>query len=896
MSLSDQLIPISVTKSFNRETFPGKAYLEKIQHPTLMEGQKLDRSLGDAQSAVNDGMKYVNDKITTYMKLIILGSDGMFPDGYRPVLYIKDVILFIKDIKDFIEQLKGLIEAMEGVAGYTWMVQARTQAYMISKLNGIANLMHEICNFRMPDLPSIPSLYGIFNFNGFHFPKFGWQPIHPAWDNLRNFAFGDCHIRNLAPNNTNIFRDWPKSRFHLTSDGEINIYPSGSLVSIPMNRGFFEDDPKAPLPSTYTPILKSSWSPTDGYTGSFPNKDAIKSPFAFQPSEFKEHALSLVGDPTSIIANFNNNGDAASNHPMALTTTMPDGSVTFDYQPGRDSLKLPVRAFCRSNVRLGGIVPEGWDAGDTSESLRWATAWAWVVYVGDCRSARQGVWVKELETLYLDHIQPSVTELVGMDIPWNDSVGDTPYPTFPLLDVLVRTAGSPAFGNLLWKLSFVEAALLAYPRDTRWDAYSDAAFLSGPTGEDADYLLVEPLSKSNVVIVLETPGLTDFPSAISVPDNAISALQSVVNSGHLTIGNVASTNELQVAVTSARGGAMRSTSRYIYTVYAENREIDYHSQYWKEFSNNWNDLLTLEDGLLRTLLRYPAALNSAINPLADPSLYYRIKQDFRERDASWVPGNPVLPTPFFPVLTNRGTSIQRVEGEPNGWLPSSDGLSDYTFDESSFRQRSDVAMLPETHQQTLILYNQNYSDLKKHASVVDNTYGDSLTAAAASMAEAIQKIADVAPYVNGAVAELTGLLGTLSVQDNLVASISEEDQAGIAYTNPTSRSAASTNLAMLFSSTPLLAAQKQIVVDNVNFLTKDRLTLVGSAQGNPATLDVLNAMNLRWSSLMSWFTKLQPNYTVTTEDTPIPDGFVAGMGERLAAYSISASGLHNILQ
>ena len=165
-------------------------------------------------------------------------------------------------------------------------------------------------------------------------------------------------------------------------------------------------------------------------------------------------------------------------------------------------------------------------------------------------------------------------------------------------------------------LSYLEASLLGYPRTTTWDTYAPGgpaapatphplalAFGNGPTGLDLDYQQIPaPTSQATTDIVLNSGGLANYPSTISVPNYLLPVMNTVIGLAEASILN------------SNTYASSNLRSMYVYTAQATAVLINSYSQFWRDFASNWTALQAQPAALQAMVYNYPLILASALNP------------------------------------------------------------------------------------------------------------------------------------------------------------------------------------------------------------------------------------------------------------------------------------------
>jgi hypothetical protein len=106
---------------------------------------------------------------------------------------------------------------------------------------------------------------------------------------------------------------------------------------------------------------------------------------------------------------------------------------------------------------------------------------------------------------------------------------------------------------------------------------------------------------------------------------------------------------------------------------------------------------------------YPAALDSAIDPLGDPTIYNQLKADAATRNRTWVPGYPLLPIPKAPVVAFTTTA---------GVTPGQSGWQGTSFDPNTFLLRPDIQQLPIGTQIAMLRTNLSYAATQQQGSTM----------------------------------------------------------------------------------------------------------------------------------------------------------------------------------
>src|SRR5208337_4062094 len=469
-----------------------------------------------------------------------------------------------------------------------------------SNLNALASLLNNICNWGIPDLPAIPNLFSdtIWFWNGFNFfplaafkPKIGFDV---------NFAFNQCvlHVPNV-----NIFPNYPSSvdtYSGLPYGTPLFVPPLGGIVP---NTGQNLSDPNfiALMQATNTdPVYGPTFNPNSSMFGSVPDPSTIISNYQMPASVYRSNIVSIV---PSLRSNVVEPGDPDYNNPNLIVR-----------QP---NLQKDLVHY----INLDSVVSSNFDPYVTS---------AWLFYVNGARGGRQGNWLPQYEAAYQTYVQPSIASLAANAVPWNNVLGgtgvsDTPT-DIPFTDTL--QAMTPAQQQLaLWKLSYVEAAMLGYTKSKTWDAYQDANYLSGTTGSDLDYNPTA-MDFANTSTITLGAGTAVYPATCTYPTVIAAIFNRVVAQATLDIQN------------DATYESPRLGNRFVYNQFAQATLVDRFTQFWRDFNTNMVSLLAQDPYLVQFAVTYFGTLNGALNPLGDQTAYTALKADVATRSRTWTPGTP----------------------------------------------------------------------------------------------------------------------------------------------------------------------------------------------------------------------------------------------------------------
>jgi hypothetical protein len=673
--------------------------VETFYHSALEDGREMQKSITDANNWLMEEKKHALDHIQSLFNHVKLGTDGKFDNPIRSLKFGYDIISFMQQVSAFQRNIIQLISALTKNIGILQSMEANILAMIQENLNAIASLLHDICNWGIPDLPAIPNLFSdnIWNWNGFNFfPLASFIP-HPNFD--FNFAFKQCNIH--LPN-VNVLQNYPStvnSYNGLTYGAPPIVPPLGGIIpntGVNLSSGpFFQkmqtttDVPYYTVDPSYTyPVTSGSPPVTEQVSGTF-------NPFTSMQGS--------LPDPNTIISDYQMPPQTyAANILSTIPGLLPDVTT---------QVPATLRKDLARYVTLGQVVSSNFEPNLTA---------AWLYYVSGARNnpsgtGRQGQWLPSFDDAYQTFVQPSVDYLSTTPVPWNRVLpGDTltAGPTgLPFIITLSPPSSPPVpteeQGNALWKLSYVEAAMLGYIRNTTWDGYADNNYVGTFTGTDLDYAMLNIVKTETTTIVLGE-GLATYPVSCTFP----SAL----------------TNNLQQVITTAAARILLDTTyqspqpqyRYTYDQFAIATVVDRFSQFWREFNGNLQALLVQDPYLVGIVSAYPLSLDSAIDPLGDLTIFSAIQVDTASRNRTWVPGFPLLPFSTVPVVVY--TSNTTTTPAASGWTGTS-------FDPVAFLSRPDIQVLPIPVQAAMLQCNMSAASLMVYSTVIQGEFDNAISLA-----------------------------------------------------------------------------------------------------------------------------------------------------------------------
>ena len=712
--------PINAKKAVTNWKPFGDSQIETYYHNALEDGRELQKSITDANNWLMEEKKHALQHIQQLFNHVKLGTDGKLDNPWRAIKYGYDIINFMQQVSKFEQNVIQLIQAITKNIGILQSMEANILAMVQQNLNAIASLLHDICNWGIPDLPAIPNLFSdnIWNWNGFNFfPLSSFIP-HPNFDT--NFAFGQCNIH--LPN-VDVLRNFPStvnSYNGLTYGAPPIVPPLGGIIpntgvnlssgpffqkmQVTKDTPYYTVDPSYTYPTPSGP-MSGTFNPYTSMQGSLPNPQTVISDYQMPPATYAANILSTV---PSLLP------DVANQVPATLR---------------KDLIRY---------VTLGQVVESNFDPNLTA---------AWLYYVSGARSntgssGRQGQWLPNFQAAYQQYVQPSVDYLGITPVPWNAvlpgatlSAGPAGLPFISSLS----PSGSPPLlaeeqGNALWKLSYVEAAMLGYTRNTTWDGYADNNYVGTFTGMDLDYEMLDIVTTETTTLVLGE-GTATYPVTCTFPSALTNNLVQV-------IATAAARIQLATAYQSPQ-----PQYRYTYDQFAIATVVDRFSQFWREFNGNLQALLVQDPYLVSIVCAYPAALDSAIDPLGSPAVYNTIQADTASRNRTWVPGFPLLPFPTVPVVVY--TPVTTTTPAASGWSGTS-------FNPAVFLSRPDIQVLPIPTQAAMLQCNMSAASLMAYSTTIQGEFANAINLArqqaqAASnfgfQVESASDITDVPPNV-----------------------------------------------------------------------------------------------------------------------------------------------------
>lgn len=483
--------------------------ISQFYQNSMEQGRFLESSIADANLWLLQKKTLLNEYITSYTHMNQLAVDGQLGHHARVPKYIADSISILQTAKRLTQEIVALNNAVNGnITKILAIEQSMTQMVQTAS-QSLANLLNNICNWGIPGLPSIPNLFPdqIWNWNGFLFsPLALFATLKSSVTFNFNFSFSQC---SFGPTATSaLFTTDPLSTESYSGlvYGSANYDPplNGQIVAAAQDL----NDPafvSAMQGTTGIPYYSPSFNPNTNMLGADPDPHYII-------SNYQMPAATYVADIVSIAPTLRPN-----------TVFLTD----VDYSSPNLAVRQPVlQKTLAHNINIAQIVASNFDPFIVS---------AWLIYLNLTRQGRGGVWIPNFQAIYDQFITPSVGPLLTLEVPWNNVlpsnanffwngtwntlqayvVGDvvvfngvnyvaildntnlepdtnptawstaipagTVYTNAPVITLSTMLQGMTLNqrNHLLWQLSYIEASLLGYTRNSNFDFYQDMAYLTG---------------------------------------------------------------------------------------------------------------------------------------------------------------------------------------------------------------------------------------------------------------------------------------------------------------------------------------------------------------------------------------------------------------------------------
>jgi uncharacterized membrane protein YgcG len=647
-------------------------------------------------SQLNERKKDLQEKIDHYMSLNTLATDGQFPDSIRPAKYVIDAVKFIKQVQAYTQEVLNIVKAIQQVIGMYQSMLLNMQGYFQARLNALATLMNEICNFHLPTLPSIPNFFGNFHFDGFTFPK-GAFKFKLSFD--KNFAFGQCKLRL---NTSSLFSNYPK-----TMDWG-SIPTTGPIYSPPFNGSLY--DGLNPDPNTVSGYTDRAY-----YTDFDPSTDYYRSPFSGSGSG-NGNGSGTGGTGSGTGGSGGSGSGTGGNNGLGNISGFPNPSkIISNYHMPIDLYTERLSSLTGIKFYLRDVVVSDYDPNFVA---------GWLLLLSNNRALRRGDWLPRYQDLYNQYLQPSIDYIQNNGISWNNRLNG-PGPVagdvnIPLISILTNN-NATKIGQLLYMFTFIETSLLGNSRNKDYDLYAIdhgtdldptvSSFLTDIVGEDTDYLQYLGYTGELYNIPLDSGGKAKYPTFIKVPRNLAPMLNSIVY-------------KLSIKINAQKSFvSQRPKYRYAYDNFGNQVLIDMYSQYWRELADNWNTLFNgRSDYSDSIILSYETTIEETIDPLSSKTTVNRVNQDSNTRSRTWLPGAWSLPE-YVPseLELHPPTHVS----QPN------DCWHGDTLLEDKFLLRADIQGLSLNQKVTMLQINKAYSALRANMQSMTQEIQAAIAAASA---------------------------------------------------------------------------------------------------------------------------------------------------------------------
>ena len=278
----------------------GDPSVEHYYHESLEDGRELQKSIADANNLLIKEKQNLQKHIQQLFNHVAVATTGKLDNPWRAIKYGYDIIDFMNQVAAFQGNIITLIQAVTQNIGMLQSMEHNILGMIQANLNAVASLLHDICNWGLPDLPAIPNMFadGIWHWNGFNFfPLASFIP-HTTFD--ANFAFGQCNIH--LPN-VNVLRNFPttvQSYSGLTYGTPLFVPPLGGIIP---DTGTNLSDPafvdkmyrQAAIPYyTNDTTYAHPFSPQTSMQGSLPDPNTVISNYRMPAAAYKGNVISTV--------------------------------------------------------------------------------------------------------------------------------------------------------------------------------------------------------------------------------------------------------------------------------------------------------------------------------------------------------------------------------------------------------------------------------------------------------------------------------------------------------------------------------------------------------------------------------------------------------------------------
>ena len=649
---ANEIYPIKLAGKITRFSPLGDPTIEQYYHTALEQGRFLEHSIADANFALAQRLRDLQEKIEHKLGMQKVSLDGQSKYRSRFFKYAADAVEFIKIVKMYLKEIQGVAAAAQGNIGQLLAIEQSMLQMVQSNINALAGLLAEICNWHLPKLPSIPNLAAALGISAtsFHWSGYNFGSLlsyaRPKIS-ISSFSFSQCIMKQPGLDTA---LDVPIPSMITTPEGLVigqtpaNFTPplSGAIAADPNDY----TDPTfiaTMQATTGTPIYTSTFN-QNSLQGSLPNPESIISNYQMDPATYALNVLSTVTN--------------------LLGVTAADERSTFIQY-----------------VTLSDIIASNYDPNLTA---------VWLFYLQACRNGRGGNWIPNFQSQYSTSITPSLAYLATTAVPWNNVLGGSGVSAGPIAIPLIAALQADITGNLKWRLSYIEAALLGYGRTTTWDSAADATYLSSYTGNALDYVATafDPTVTSQVTV---GTGTAEFPVTMAIPTGLLTIINAVI---------VVASENIQYDTSYQ---AQRASFRYTYNAFAQATEVDRFTQFWRQFYYNFQQLLLNQSSYaLGFVGNYEDTMDSAIDPLGNPTDATALELDASTRSQTWTPGTPLLAIPVVPEILPQNALAPAANA--TGWTGAS-------FSPAAFLSRPDIQQLPIPTQIAMLRLNVSYATL-----------------------------------------------------------------------------------------------------------------------------------------------------------------------------------------
>jgi hypothetical protein len=257
-------------------------------YPKALEnGRIAEQGIGDALNELKQVKQDLMDKMKLNLEDIADDIVCKMGDRSRPIALAIRVTKIISQIKKYIQDVQAVISAIQSLISALSQMLANLKGMIQTNLNAISNLMKELCNWHLPDLPAFPNQFGLFmDFQGLNFGPYT-SNFKTAFDFSLNWSPIDCNLR--LPN-VDVFRNQPKGQIITAIDGTRLFYAptissprwSGSTINL---ETLTQPETIALTQEKMIPVFSYPFNGEYDKLGSLPEPSKIVSNFHLKPEE-----------------------------------------------------------------------------------------------------------------------------------------------------------------------------------------------------------------------------------------------------------------------------------------------------------------------------------------------------------------------------------------------------------------------------------------------------------------------------------------------------------------------------------------------------------------------------------------------------------------------------------